>query len=206
MLVRSMAEADLEIREDAGGDGWTVRGIAVPWGVPAVIDRTLTEEFLPGAFDAQIPHASRVLLANGHLPMGGKLVGRLGLMRNDGKGLYVEGRISATRDGQDTRTLVADKVLDRMSIGFKEGRNRRAGQVLQRVTADLREVAIVPNPAYADAVIDGLRHALQAACPDCLARAAAEDPEPEPEVAPVRARALEAERLMARIKPLDLRS
>lgn len=196
MLIRSLAEADLEIREEAG-DGWTVRGIAVPWNRPAQIDRDLTEEFLPGAFDPQLPHASRVLLARGHLPLGGTLVGRLGLMRNDAAGLYVEGRISATRDGQDTRTMVADGVLDRFSIGFREGKNRRAQGVVQRVSADLREVAIVPNPAYADAVITGLREG----CPDCLARAAAEPPAEDP---PVRTRALEAAQLVARIRPLPL--
>lgn len=196
LLIRSMAEADLEIREEAG-DGWTVRGIAVPWNTPATISRDLTEEFLPGAFDPQIPHASRVLLARGHLPMGGLLVGRLSAMRNDAAGLYVEGRISATRDGQDTRTLVADGVLDRFSIGFREGKNRRAAGIVQRVSADLRETAIVPNPAYADAVIHGLRES----CPECLARAAdapAEDPPA------VRTRSLEAARLAARLTPLPL--
>ncbi len=196
LLIRSMAEADLDVREEAG-DGWTVRGIAVPWNTPATISRDLTEEFLPGAFDPQIPHASRVLLVRGHLPRGGLLVGRLSLMRNDAAGLYVEGRISATRDGQDTRTLVADGVLDRFSIGFREGRNRRAAGVVQRVSADLRETAIVPNPAYADAVITGLREG----CPDCLARAAAEPPAEDP---PVRTRALEAARLAARLAPLPL--
>ncbi len=192
MLVRSLAEADLEVRDEASGDGWTVRGIAVPWNKPAQIDKTLTEEFLPGAFDAQVPHASRVLLARGHLPAGGALVGRLAMMRNDAAGLYVEGRISATAAGQEARTLIADGVLDRFSIGFREGRNRRAGNVLQRVSADLREVAIVPNPAYADAVITGLREG----CPDCLARSLAEAETTEPVV---RTRSAEADQLMAQV-------
>jgi hypothetical protein len=180
-LYRALAEADLELRDDASGDGWTVRGIAVPWGRPTEPRADLggnAEEFIRGAFADQMNDASRVWLANGHLPMGGKLIGRLTHMRDDAAGLYVEGRISATADGQDARTLVKDGVLDRMSIGFREGQIRRAKGLIQRVTAGLREVALVPNPAYTDAVVLGLR---SQECPTC--RAAQETLEPTEEYA-----------------------
>lgn len=203
MFTCAFDGADLELRDEAGGDGWTVRGIAVPWATPTRIDATLTEEFVRGAFAAQAPHANRVMLARGHMPQGGALIGRLSMMRDDAAGLYVEGRISATDVGRDTRTLIADGVLDRFSIGFREGRNRRSAGVIQRVTADLREVAIVPNPAYADAVITGLREG----CAECLARAAAPEsavPDVAEPESPVRSRALEAARLQARYRPLPL--
>lgn len=197
LFTRAFEGADLELRDEAAGDGWTVRGIAVPWATPTRIDANLTEEFVRGAFSAQVPHASRVMLARGHMPQGGALIGRLTLMRDDTAGLYVEGRISATDAGSETRTLIADGVLDRFSIGFREGRNRRAAGVVQRVSADLREVAIVPNPAYADAVITGLREE----CAECLARAGT----PDPDAPPVNTRALEAAQLHARIfAPLPL--
>ncbi len=193
MLVSCLTEPDLELREEGAGDGWTVRGIAVPWlrkTEPRGDLGGLREEFVSGAFDSQVPHASRVVLGNGHLPLGGKLIGRLDMMRNDSAGLYVEGRISATRDGQDARTLVGDKVLDRFSIGFKDGRSRRAGDTLQRITGLLREVALVPNPAYADAVVMGLR---AGECPTCAAAAVAV-PEEEPVV---RVRSAEADQIVA---------
>lgn len=204
LLVACMAEPDLELRDAPAGDGWTVRGIAVPWGKKTDPRWDLgdkREEFLPGAFDAQLTHARSVMLANGHMPMGGALIGRLDMMRNDTAGLYVEGRISATRDGQDARTLVGDGVLDRFSIGFKEGKSRSVGDTIQRVTANLREVALVPNPAYADAVVMGLRNG---ECPECVARKAAPAEPAEPVESPVRTRALEAARLIAAIRPLPL--
>lgn len=201
LTFTSLADADLDLREE--GDGWTVRGIAVPWNrqtEPRADLGGLREEFAPGAFDAQVAHAGRVLLANGHIPLGGKLIGKLAMMRNDSAGLYVEGRISPTTDGRDARTLVADQVLDRMSIGFKEGRSRRGQGVIQRQTGGLREVALVPNPAYVDAVVMGLR---QGECPTCLA-AAAKAAQDAP--AATLTRAAEAAQLLAQLRADQVRT
>lgn len=39
--------------------------------------------------------------------------------KEDGKGLYVEAKISPTQHGRDCMTLVKDKVIQKMSIGYK---------------------------------------------------------------------------------------
>jgi HK97 family phage prohead protease len=159
---------DLEVRSE--GDGRTVFGIAVPYNKPQRIDDTLTEVFLPGAFRAQMKAANRVVFARDHLRHGGTLIGRLTEMRDDAKGLYIEARISATSVGEDTLTLLRDKVLEEMSIGFAERQNRRRPDgVMERVTAHLAEVAVVLEGAYGrGARATGVRSAVDdGTCPTC---------------------------------------
>lgn len=159
MLFRSAEDwADLEIR--AEGEEGVVFGIAVPWDRPTRINAQLTEEFASGAFDAQMKRGGprSVFLARDHIPMGGTPLGRLRAMRNDAKGLYIEAPVSRTQIGEETLTLVRDGVLDSFSIGFVEGQNQHTSNgVVRRLTASLREVAIVLNPAYKDAVLAGVR-------------------------------------------------
>lgn len=165
MLIRTATDwADLDIRTD--GEEGVVSGIAVPWETPTRINSALTETFSRGAFDGQMTKPGGVFLARNHIPLGGTPIGRLAAMRNDTRGLYVEGKISRTQVGEETLTLLRDGVLDSFSIGFLEGRNRRESDgTVRRLTASLREVAIVLQPAYADALVTGLRNG----CPTCAA-------------------------------------
>lgn len=160
-LFRSFAP-DLEIRSE--GDGRTIVGIAVPYGVPQRIDRDLVEEFQRGAFNAQIRSAARVSFARGHLQLGGALIGKATMMRDDAAGLYGEWRVSATPAGDETLELVRDGVLDELSIGFREGQNKRRREdgAIIRVTAHLFEVAVVQEGAYGrGAVVAAVRSAEQ---------------------------------------------
>lgn len=139
--------SDLELRGE--GDGRTLVGIAVPWNRPTRINEQLTEEFLQGAFDRQLKAPDRIPLAREHLPHGGKLIGRVLALRNDSKGLYVEARVSPTVIGDETLALLADGALDHWSIGFRDTKNNRTPQgVMQRVKAQLTELAIVMEGAY----------------------------------------------------------
>lgn len=170
MLIRSLEDwADLEVR--VKGDEGVVEGIAVPWDRPTRIDSILTEEFARGAFDAQLRRPSSVFLARGHMPFGGSPIGRLVEMRNDSAGLWVSAKVSRTAVGEETLVLLRDGVLDSFSVGFVEGQNAvrqdaALGRVTRRQTAGLREVAIVPNPAYQGAKVLALRGE---ACPSCSA-------------------------------------
>lgn len=163
---------DLEVR--SGGDGRTIFGLAVPWNAPQRIDRTLTEEWMPGAFKHQERAAGRVLFAREHMDLGGTLIGRMQMMRDDAAGLYVEMRAARTAAGDETLELVRDGALRDLSIGFNErpGGNRvRSDGLVQRVRADLREVAVVMQGAFGDlAVAAGVRSgeaSHQASCPNC---------------------------------------
>lgn len=146
ILFRSFTP-DIEVR--AGGDGRTVHGIAVPYGRAQRINSTLTEQFAPGAFNAAVRSAHRVPFARDHLPMGGTLIGRLTELRDDTAGLYFEARVAQTVAGDETLALLRDGALDQVSIGFRAKQDRRLPDgTVERVTADLRELAVVLEGAY----------------------------------------------------------
>lgn len=170
VLFRSLIEADIEIR--SAGDGRTITGILVPWNRPTRIDSSLTEEFLPGAFDRQVRSPGRIQLAGGaHFRDGGALIGRVTLLRNDAKGLYGEARVSAVRDGDDVLELIRDDVAPHLSIGFREGQNVRGpNNLVQRKTATMTELAAgIRSGAYGDhAKVLALR---SGECPTCSADA-----------------------------------
>lgn len=149
---------DLEVR--ASGDGRTIFGILVPFGVPKRVEYGLVEQFRYGAFDHQLADPARVRLTRDHIAHGGKLIGRAVMFRNDAKGLYGELRVSKTPAGDETLELVKDGALRELSIGFRERQNKRLRDgTVERVTADLREVAVVLEGAYGElAVAMGVRH------------------------------------------------
>lgn len=153
---------NLEIRSD--GDGRTVRGIAVPYGQVQRINQSLTEEFVRGAFDHQLPAIHRVGFYRGHSNANGVLIGRQTEGRDDVAGLYGEWRVSKTLAGDEALELIRDGALSQLSIGFRsvpDGNRRTANGVVQRTKANLFETAIVPEGAYGDgAVITGLRAAV----------------------------------------------
>lgn len=159
---------ELEVR--AGGDGRTIFGLAVPYNAPTRIRENLVEEFIRGAFDAQLNAPSRVKVAREHMLLGGNLIGALSAMRDDPAGLYVEMRVSKTPIGEETLELVRDGALNELSIWFEERQNRRAaGGVMQRVKAHLREVAVVLQGAYGElAAAAGVRSAGQFAEPTVI--------------------------------------
>lgn len=160
---------DLEV---AGtGDGRTIRGIAVPYNQVQVINRNLTEEFLPGAFDHQMNALHRVKFMWGHRNQGGVQIGHMTAARNDAAGLYGEWHVSKTTAGNDALELAKDGALDQMSVGFRtvqSGSHRTPQGVIQRAKAHLFEVALVPEGAYGDgATVTGIRSADGGACPLC---------------------------------------
>lgn len=170
-LYRSFTP-QVEVR--TSGDGRTVYGIAVPYGAEMRIDSTLTESFARGAFNKQITAANRIVYTRDHQAHGGQIIGRVTQLRDDSAGLYFEARISPTSVGDDTLTLIRDGVLDQHSIGFSAGQDRRlANGTIERVTATLRELSVVPEGAYGElAVASGVRaHAGEAECPTCSATA-----------------------------------
>ncbi|GAA2855348.1 HK97 family phage prohead protease [Pseudonocardia halophobica] len=156
VLTRTFAP-DIEIR--SGGDGRTVHGIAVPYSRPQRIHAGLTEQFARGAFAKQLTSGHRVPFTRDHQAQGGQIIGKVLELRDDAAGLYFEARVAKTAMGNDTLELLRDGALDQVSIGFQEGQNRRlSGGIVERVTATLRELSVVPEGAYGDfAVAMGVR-------------------------------------------------
>lgn len=172
-------EPDLEVQTRAkGGDGRTVVGIAVPYGVAQRITSRLTEQFARGAFNKQVAAAHRVPFAREHMALGGALIGKTVMLRDDASGLYGEWRVSATALGDETLELIKDGALSQLSIGFREGQNRKlSGGVIERVTAVLREVSVVMEGAYGEgAAVSGVRsHLGNSICPNCGERTRLEE-------------------------------
>jgi HK97 family phage prohead protease len=158
---------DLELRAD--GDGRTFYGIAVPWEVETDLDGYAHEVWTRGAFNHQLRAANRVSASLGHIPLGGSLIGSLRQMRDDSKGLYVEGHISDVPDGNIALTLMTDKALRELSIGFYRvpggdaTMRRTDGGILIRMNkANLFEVALTPMGQYGNrAQVGGLREQAQ---------------------------------------------
>lgn len=111
---------------------------------------------LPAAFEASLaekmPHNISMLWQ--HDP--NQPIGRWEEMRIDKKGLYVVGRLSIdTRQAHDVAVMIADNVIDGLSIGFK---TRRAVQKARKSTryiqdVDLWEISVVTFPMQPNARI-----------------------------------------------------
>lgn len=187
---------DLEVRST--GDGRTIDGIAVPYGVRVHIPQEgIHEQFRRGAFNHQLAAPSRVRLGREHPNLGGQLIGVATELRDDARGLFASFRVSKTPAGDETLELVRDGVLDELSVGFRDRQNRRMDDgTVERTKADLIETSVVFMGAYGrGAVVTGVR---SVACPECGYHGA-----PAPVAAP-RARASEAEQLLARLGPLPV--
>lgn len=153
--------ADIEIRSD--GSGRTVHGILVPYGQVARVSDggpAYEEEFAPGAF-------SRDLAARAGNWGGVKFlyqhnskepIGRAIELREDGSGLYGAFKVSNTSRGEEALELLRDGVLDSFSIGFRPVEEQQRGRIVVRTRAALRETSLVTFPAYAGALVAGVRN------------------------------------------------
>lgn len=143
--------------------GLRIAGHASLFGV-ADLGRDVVE---PGAFAAALARrgAAGIRMLFQHDPA--QPVGRWTAMREDGRGLYVEGRLTAgVQKADELAALIGAGALDGLSIGFRTLRARNdARQGVRRIVeADLWEVSIVTFP-----MLPGARLAVlpgEAASPD----------------------------------------
>lgn len=149
---------DLETREfevrlaDEGER--TVTGIAVPWDDEIQVGG-IRERFSKGA----VKHGDVTLLMYGHA----EPIGKLTAFRDTPTGHEITAKISATPRGDEVHTLLRDGVLTKFSIGFRPVLDREDDGVIIREEIDLREVSIVPIPAYQNAAITAVRSETSAA-------------------------------------------
>jgi HK97 family phage prohead protease len=143
----------LEVRDD----GRTIVGVAVPYGQPTDIG-PYTETFIRGAF-ADVDPATVPLTAT-HPRSGDQLpIGVAVELRNEPDGLYGSFKVSDVDLGNDVLTLVRDKAVTGLSIGFVPVTDRwsRDRKSVERVRAILDHVAVVRSPAYPTARIATVR-------------------------------------------------
>ena len=139
---------DIELRFNE--EDRTVSGIAVPYGQDANIGGVYTERFERGSISEDI---TDVKLFYGHEEPIGKLIEG----RDSEEGFEIIAKISDTARGNEVRTLLKDGVLNKFSVGFVPVDSERDGSTVIRKAVSLREVSVVPFPAYAGATIQEVR-------------------------------------------------
>ena len=135
------ARADLEER--------TIVGLAVPYGQLADIGGAYQERFVAGAIDS----VEDVKLFYGHEEPIGKVVEG----RDTEAGYEILARVSDTPRGNEVLTLMRDGVLNKFSVGFLPVESERDGTTITRTKVSLKEVSVVPFPAFTGANITEVR-------------------------------------------------
>jgi HK97 family phage prohead protease len=171
VLVRALT-TDLHVRDD--GDGRTLVGALVPWGVEArVVDRgrLVVETFERGALadadPARIPLTALHPKDNQQLPIG--VTVELDERADAAWGAW---RVSRVPLGDEVLELARDGVPLGLSVGFQEvlGGNRWSPdrRRVVRTRAALDHVAVVRVPAYQGAGVVGVRWRVSPATPALL--------------------------------------
>lgn len=141
----------VEIRA-VDADQRTITGIAVPWDDEIELFPGYREKFARGAVedsdDAKLFWSHR------------EVIGRVTSARDTETGWEITARISSTPRGDEVYTLLRDQVIDRMSVGFQpiESSHNEETDVHTITRARVREVSLVPFPAYEAATVNNVRH------------------------------------------------
>jgi HK97 family phage prohead protease len=161
MIHARQFTSSLALRD--GGDGRTLVGPLLPWGVEAqVVDRgrLVTETFTRGALDGTDPN--RVPLTATHPRDAGTLpIGRTLTIEDRADAAWGAWHVSDTMIGNEVLALARDGVPLGLSVGFAEvpGGSRWSPDRsrVTRTRATLDHVAVVRVPAYAGAGVVGVR-------------------------------------------------
>ena len=160
ILIREVATG-LHVRDD--GDGRTLVGPLLPWGVPArVLDRgrLVVEVFERGALAGADP--ARVPLTATHPRDAGTLpIGVMVELEERDDAAHGAWHVSDTMLGNEVLALARDGVPLGLSVGFAEvpGGSRWSPDRsrVTRTRAALDHVAVVRVPAFAGAGVVGVR-------------------------------------------------
>jgi HK97 family phage prohead protease/HK97 family phage major capsid protein len=145
--MAEMETREFEVRADL--EERTITGLAVPYGQDANIGGAYMERFVPGA----ITDVTDVKLFYGHEePIGKVLTGR-----ETDAGYEITAKVSDTARGNEVMTLMRDGVLNKFSVGFVPLESERDGSTVTRTKVSLKEVSVVPFPAFAGANITEVR-------------------------------------------------
>ena len=171
--------------DDAGGDGRTLVGLAVPYDAELEVDdwwdAGYTEVFRKGAFAKTIRDRARpvpLLVSHAHRSLG---IGRAVRLEETDAGLEADFHLTeGVQQADEVLALVADEAIGGLSIGFEpvqdrttKGPNRtppRDRDLVERTEVVLREVSVCNFPAYAGAGVSGIRSHVAAVPADALAR------------------------------------
>ena len=137
-------------------DDRTVSGIAVPYGDEIEYTRGYFETIAPGAFNPETNGPVKLFWSHRDV------IGTVTEARNTPEGLEITARISETSLGNDAYALARDGAIDRFSIGFVSlasdtTRDEDGNTHVVHTSIAVREVSLVPFPAYNNAVVTEVR-------------------------------------------------
>lgn len=126
-------------------------GIAVPFN-------TQIDVFGDGSYREEFARGSCVLENTKIFYRHGEIIGHVTASRETADGLEITGKIADTTQGRDAMALLDSGSLDRLSVGFRpvEYTTREDGSIVY-TKAEIREVSLVPHPAYKQAKITQIR-------------------------------------------------
>lgn len=146
---------EYEVRFDAEESGGFT-ALAVPYDQAANIGDAYLERFAPGAIDT----VENVPIFYGHdytrLPIGLAVSGE---ERADGYAFNAE-FTPGIQLAAEVRAALAHGTLNKVSVGFQPIEQTREGNTITRTKVAIREISIVPFPAYSGAEIQEVREAL----------------------------------------------
>lgn len=136
----------------------TVTGIAVPWDDEIRVAGWFDDYFESvrrGACEAREGEPKLFWLHRA-------AIGKVTATRDTDEGWEITARISQTPTGDEAYTLLRDGVIDRMSIGFEpieqlETKDDDGKKHITRTRIRVREVSLVPFPAYDGAKVAAVR-------------------------------------------------
>lgn len=137
-------------------DDRTVSGIAVPYGDEIEYTRGYFETIAPDAFDPETNGPIKLFWSHRDV------IGTVTEARNTPEGLEITARISETSLGNDAYALARDGAIDRFSIGFislasDTTQDEDGNTHVVHTSIAVREVSLVPFPAYNNAVVTEVR-------------------------------------------------
>lgn len=141
---------ELEVRK-VNPDAREFTGLAAPYDTETNVGGIYNEKFARGAFG----EPNNVKLFYGHSEPIGKVISG----RDTDEGFEITAAISKTTRGNDVYEMLRDGSLDRLSVGFvpvEHTVDEETGTVT-RTRVDLKEVSVVPFPAYDGARISEVR-------------------------------------------------
>lgn len=138
---------DFEVR-GTEEDGSTLVAVAVPYNQVINVGG-IQEQFARGA----ISDISETKLFYNHTD----IIGRVSGGEDTEEGFIIEARISDTTLGRDIKTLLADGALSKMSVGFVPVEDKNEDGITTRTKVLLKEVSVVPFPAYSNASVLSVR-------------------------------------------------
>lgn len=157
LLHKSIGLDTAEFKFDEARKGFFCGYASVFGGVDSYKDT-----IVPGAYTKTLANRSRpVQLKWNHY---GPVIGKWLTLREDEKGLYVEGELTPGHSqAEDAYALMKHGAVTGLSIGYRVGKAQEKGDLRELQEIDLIEISVVEQPADLGAQIGSVKSALDGA-------------------------------------------